>query len=286
MDSDNEGTEGNHCPTEWSTFGDHTSQESPDHQLILDLETVAKDPARLIPERYPGNSLGGGLFFTILSDMPVKILMYFDEARQADLQGYEWLLRYGSSKQWYEKPSRCEIQQLEVSRLRGEPQQTTYPRELTRCAETSLSRLDTVKVWASASLTTPRDPIRCISDHCQSTGYPETCRLCTEAYKDTELVYCVVFETRAFISVSGAGSLDSGFSSAEPLYSYVRCGSREAAVKEVLFAVGLNGWTVAFSCVFRLGESFEDSRDRVEKVDNLCQLTWESADSSVARIFY
>jgi hypothetical protein len=43
------------------------------------------------------------------------------------------------------------------------------------------------------------------------------------------------------------------------IYELVTCASREAATAEAVYAAGVNGWNVAFSCVTRLSEAFNKS---------------------------
>jgi hypothetical protein len=72
------------------------------------------------------------------------------------------------------------------------------------------------------------------------------------------------------------------------IYMLIRCGSREAAIAQAYYAVGNNGWNLAFSCVTRCGEGFEERSGKTQRVKELWQLADEDEDEDAdsVRVFY
>ena len=69
------------------------------------------------------------------------------------------------------------------------------------------------------------------------------------------------------------------------IYKLVRCGSREAALSRAHDLAGL-GWRIVFSCVFRLGETFNEREGPVERLDKIQDLAENARDDRVIRVFY
>ena len=148
--------------------------------------------------------------------------------------------------------------------------------------------LDTPRVSASSALTTPTDDdaYDCSLGHQVDSNYGGTCRQCTEDRSDAldacGLVYYLVLSTFQANDPFVYGSHFNG----KPLYKLVKCGSREAAAAEAFYASGVDGWNVAFSCVMREGETFEERIGPVERVEELWNLTEECEDDDKVRVFY
>jgi hypothetical protein len=137
-------------------------------------------------------------------------------------------------------------------------------------------------------MTTPtRDDIfECAAGHAVDDGYAGTCHECTDAKSDalesTPLVYCLVFSTCQASDPFIHGAHFNG----RQIYKLVKCGSREAAVAEAFYAAGVNGWSLAFSCVMKLGEDFEERSGTAKKVNELWMLAEEENDEKTIKVFY
>jgi hypothetical protein len=70
------------------------------------------------------------------------------------------------------------------------------------------------------------------------------------------------------------------------IYKMIKCGSRAAAISEAFYATGVNGWNVAFSCVMRVGEDFEERSGKATPVEELWMLAEEEEESEHVRVFY
>jgi hypothetical protein len=203
----------------------------------------------------------------------------------ADIQQYQWLLKGGVTEVWYEKPSRAYLKALKA--LEGSGCDVA---DLTPIFDARPVSLETPKVWASRALTTPTDDdvYHCTSAHSIDGGYAGTCHQCSEekaeSLEETALVYWLVFTTYQASNPFVHGAHFNG----RAIYKLVRCGSREAAVAEVFYAAGVNGWSLAFSCVTRLDESFDESSGVITKVDELWMLATDEEEDQEAtsRVFY
>jgi hypothetical protein len=137
-------------------------------------------------------------------------------------------------------------------------------------------------------MTTPtRDDIfECAAGHAVNDGYAGTCHKCTDAkskvLENTPLVYCLVFSTYQASDPYIHGSHFHG----RQIYKLVKCGSREAAVAKAFYEAGVNGWSLAFSCVMKLGEDFEERSGTAKKVDELWTLAEEGDDEKTIKVFY
>jgi hypothetical protein len=70
------------------------------------------------------------------------------------------------------------------------------------------------------------------------------------------------------------------------IYKLVKCGGREAAVANAFYAAGVNGWSLAFSCVMKLGEDFEERSGTAKRVKELGMLAEEEDNEKVVKVFY
>ncbi|RYO03141.1 hypothetical protein AA0121_g13178 [Alternaria tenuissima] len=199
-------------------------------------------------------------------------------ASMADYKEFEWLLRHGTSGVWYEKPTNAYLRSV------GTP---GAPQELTPLLDARPVSIETPKVWASKPTTTPIDDriLECVAAHDINEGYAESCLECTiaksEALKNTPLVYCLVFGTYQARDPYIHASHFNG----RQIYKLVKCGSREAVVEEAFYTVGIEGWSLVFSCVMKLGEGFEERSKTAKKVDQLWMLA-EKDDEKNIKVFY
>ncbi|KAF1365199.1 hypothetical protein EJ07DRAFT_96209 [Lizonia empirigonia] len=207
-------------------------------------------------------------YFVRIEPYSRTVLSVFNSAEPTDFEEYEWLLRYGETEMWYSKPRQCELQKIaRCRRLNGEwenkhlgPFQNPRP-----------ARLDFPQSWASAALTTPKDDNildRGLRDSTPKDGAERSAsKACTEekcigkeavcndekskALKGTPLAYCLVFTTTHidekdyFPHYSGLKSVG------EKIFRLFKCGSRQTAIAEAFYTSGVNGWSLAFSCVLR-----------------------------------
>ena len=202
----------------------------------------------------------------------------------ADLEEYRWLLKCGITEVWYEKPSRAYLKAMKALEASGRE-----VADVTPIFDARPVSLETPKVWASRALTTPTDDdvYHCTAGHTIDGGYSGTCHQCSEekseALEDISLIYWIVFTTYQASNPFIHGAHFNG----RPIYKLVKCGSREAATAEAFYAAGVNGWNVAFSCVTRLDETFEDGNGQVEKVEELWMLAEDAVEPQESvRAFY
>lgn len=147
---------------------------------------------------------------------------------------------------------------------------------------------ETPKIWAPAALFTPTDDdiFGCRNGHTGDDTYVGTCHDCTdektEAIESISLVYYLVLSTFQADDPFTHGSHFNG----KLIYKLIKGGSREAVVSEAFYAAGVNGWNVAFGCVTRLDEDFEERRGHVKRVEHLWSLAEEEDDEHVVRVFY
>jgi hypothetical protein len=198
-----------------------------------------------------------------------NVLVTNRRARAADYKEYEWLLKYGSTERWYEKPSKEHLTSINtVQRNRWAPD------ELLPLLNTRPVSLERPKVWASAAMTTPTDEkiSECAADHAIDDGYAGTCYQGTneksKALESIPLVYYLVLSTCQVADRFIYGAHFIG----RQIYKLVRCGSREAAVAEAFYAAGVNGWNIAFRCISKLEEAFEEKSGEDNKFGNLWRL--------------
>ncbi|KAF2201074.1 hypothetical protein GQ43DRAFT_395063 [Delitschia confertaspora ATCC 74209] len=242
------------------------------------LPEVISSHAALIPVQYSEESIPE-------MDRVVRIIPFNRNAfvtmhcaKTVDFGEFQWILKYGEPGLWYERPSRQTLWKMTPlaaeKQLDGLPA-VESPRPVT---------LDTPRVWASAALTTPtNDDLYDCTIH-RAEGNP--CQQCTDDRADVvdscDLVYYVVISTFQANDPFIYGAHFNG----KPLYKYIRCGSREVAAAEAFYTTGMDGWSVLFSCVMREGETFFERAGPVERVDELWDLTQDSHDDDVVRVYY
>lgn len=202
------------------------------------------------------------------------------QAGLADLHEHMWILEYGSTGIWYEKPSRANLQNPRNSGVNR-----WGPDELVSMLNARPVSLETPKIWASAALVTPTDDDihKCEADHAIHEGNNGTCYRCTEekaeALEGTSLVYFLIISTCQASDPFIHGAHFNG----RQIYKLVKCGSREAATSEAFYAAGVNGWNIAFSCVMKVGQEFDERRP-VKRAESLWMLA--EADDEKAVCFY
>lgn len=200
----------------------------------------------------------------------------------ADFEEYRWILKYGSPEQWYERPSKSVLQNL------GYSVHSRHPNEqLGVLPNARPVSHENPRVWASSALVTPiDDDMACTANHSIKSNYSGACDACrdekSEALKNTPLVYYLILSTCQASDTFIHGAHFNG----KQIYKLIKCGSREAAVAEAFYAAGVNGWNVAFSCVMRLGEGFDERCGHVEKAKALWQLSKKPTDEDVIKVFY
>jgi len=210
-----------------------------------------------------------------------NVLVTRHQAHVADFEEHHWILKYGSPEQWYERPSRSAYMNIAYRANR-------FPAEcLTAVLDARPVSLENPRVWASAAIVTPADDnvFECAVGHACSQ-FSGICGTCTaekaEVLEGTPLVYYLVLSTCQASDPFVHGAHFNG----KQIYKLVKCGSREAAVAEAFYSAGINGWNVAFSCVMRLGEDFDERCGDVEKMEDLWQLGEDATDEDCVRAFY
>jgi hypothetical protein len=245
----------------------------------LEVET----PTEILPVQYSGESvLVIPSSVTRIAPFGRKVFVTQHRAHVTDYKEYKWLLKYGSTEIWYEKSSRAHLRTIRT------PEANRWALdELLQLRDARPVSLETPKIWATAALTTPTDDdvYECAAGHAIEDGYADICHQCTDekskALESTPLVYCLVLSTCQASDPFIHGAHFNG----RQIYKLVKYGSREAAVAEAFYAVGVNGWNIAFSCVMKLGENFEKRSGKVKRVEKLWMLA-EPKETEVDRVFY
>jgi hypothetical protein len=240
-------------------------------------------PAALFPVSYARELTLSSSRIVRFEPFKRNALVTYHNFQQADYQEYRWLLRHGSTEEWYEKPPQAFFKQMNALEGSGHA-----PADLSPVLDARPVSLETPKLCASKALTTPTDDdvYDCMAGHTIDGGYAGTCHQCSEqkseALEATDLEYRLITTTCQASNPFIHGAHFNG----RQIYKMTRHGSREAAIAEAFYAVGVNGWNVVFSCVTRVGESFEDRDGKVKKVDELWQLAEAEKDEKVVRVFY
>jgi hypothetical protein len=235
-----------------------------------------------IPVHYTGDAIMDKGQVVRITPFKRNVLLTLHEAHEADFEEIKWILQYGSSQTWYEKPGRAALKQL-VRRAECSEE----PVDLIELSMPRLVSLETPRVWAAAALTTPTDDdiYDCTADHSVESGMG-ACYACTNEKSDaidtTPLVYYIALST---CQASDFYIHNANFNG-KHIFKLVKCGSREAAAAEAFYASGANGWNIVFSCVMRLGETFDERSGPVERVDELWKLAEDAEDDTTIRVFY
>lgn len=212
--------------------------------------------------------------------------MTFHSAGATDLREFRWLIQFGSTEFWYKKPARSLLNRFHTLQASGCETQDLIPVFNARPIG-----LETPRVWASTALTTPTDDDveSCTTGHAADNQFSGSCRQCTgekyEALEKTSLVYCLVLSTCQASDPFIHGAHFNG----KQIYKLVKCGSREAAIAEAFYAVGVNGWSVVFSCVMRFGEDIFSTNGTTKRVSELWMLADENkneVEEGSTSIFY
>lgn len=238
-------------------------------------------PTELLPSRYFGESTPEASRIVQVQPFRRTVLLTHHRARGADLMQHQWLFKHATSEVWYEKP---------VKTFYELPHMMTSESPVDKAGPYPIA-LGTPRVWASAALTTPQDDdiYDCTANHSRDSDFMGTCAQCTdeksEALDNTELVYCLVISTTHSIERNYGMPGQNVFTHGRQIYKLIKCGSREAAAVEAFYTAGCQGWNVLFSCVMRVGETFEERNGKVERVENLWKLAEEKAGDGI-RVFY
>lgn len=239
----------------------------------------------MIPVNYSGESPLETTRIVRIEPFKRNVFVTQHSPQAADLEEFKWLLIYGGTELWYEKPSRSLFKQMKS--LEGFSYNLP---ELQPLADARPVSLEIPKLLASRALTTPTDDdlFECMAGHVFEGGLAGTCHQCSEEKSEeldaTSLVYNLILTTYQASDSFAHGSHFNG----KQIYKIIRCGSREAATSEAFYAAGVNGWNVAFSCVTRLGEGFEDRYGLGKKIEELYMLAEEEdeSDDDAVRVFY
>jgi hypothetical protein len=239
----------------------------------------------LVPLNYSGESVLENSRIVRITPFKRNVLVTQHSLQAADLEEYKWILKHGNTEVWYEKPQRSFFKQMKT--LEGCSYELP---ELLPLFDARPVSLETPKLWASCALTTPTDDdvYDCTAGHAAEGTYTSTCHQCSEekseALDATSLVYYLILTTCQASNPFVHGSHFNG----RQIYKMIKCGSREAAIAEAFYATGVNGWNIAFSCVTRLGEGFDDRNGNAQKVEELWILAEEDddEDASSVRVFY
>ncbi|KAL6710989.1 hypothetical protein ACN47E_006864 [Coniothyrium glycines] len=259
-----------------------------DYQHCPDDEVL--DPSSFLPVRHTGDSVFEHSSHVLrLAPFRRDVYVALHKAHPADFEEHKWLLQYGDSELWYEKPSRAHLRSL-----RNHESSKWGADELIPLLNARPVSLETPKVWSSSALITPTndDIYDCTVRHSMTDADSGNCHRYTEhrskALERTPLVYCLVLSTCQASDPFINGAHFNG----RQIYKLIRCGSREAAVSEAFHSAGANGWNVIFSCIFKFGEDFQErpAMTKVKRAEHLWMLAEEafaeaSSESSI-RVFY
>ncbi|KAF2013066.1 hypothetical protein BU24DRAFT_263552 [Aaosphaeria arxii CBS 175.79] len=240
---------------------------------------VQNAPDIVVPGRYLSGPFHGKDTIFEIRYPRRHILRQVHAAQAADFEEYKWLFQYGDSDKWYFKPTKSQRHHWARQELSGRKAD-----EIPAVEEVMPITFEQPILWASAALTTPPDDdiYDCGEDHSGCDDFSGRCQTCTdeksEALESTDLEYCVVMSA---LQGHAPGCPHPG----RKMYMMARCGSREAAATQAFHYASL-GSHVVFSCVFRLGESFEDRIGPVARVEELWNLAEEAENDEVIRVFY
>lgn len=205
-------------------------------------------------------------------------------AQATDFEEVKWLIQYGDTETWYEKPSNAVLKRMRAAESAG-----SEPDELPTSSAKAIEH-QTPKIWASDALSTPLDDDvqGCLADHPQAQSWCKTCHSCGEAksraLEATDLAYYLVFQSTQASDSFGPGSCISG---GRQVYKLIKCGSKETAVAEAFHASGNNGWNLVFSCITRAGVNVGERGGKFKRVKSLWMLADDDADDDESvRVFY
>lgn len=213
-----------------------------------------------------------------LSAFDCNILMTLHQAHRADFETFRWLIQFGITEVWCEQPQPFFHQDVSTVRYSGpkigDPRTVNNPFPV---------KLDIPRVWASSALTdSSDDKIQdCTSDHVTKDDLGGSFAKC-DTLEATSLIYCIILSSFQARDLTASNHHLHG----RQIFKLIKCGSRDAAIAEVLCASVMYGWNVAFSCVMREDENFPQKQGIYEKVGKLGMLAGAAANKNVIRVFY
>jgi len=240
----------------------------------------------LIPPRYSGETDPDADRIVRIPALKRNIYVPSHGASASDLANNIWILKFGGTDQWYEKPDPTKLKQMDVLDSAG-----CATEDLQALKDPRPMSLQVPQIWVSAAMNTPTDDdiFDCSAGHSTDGDFAGACHQCTdekcEALEKSSLVYTLILSTfQASEYYSGKDSLTG---SGKSIYKMVRCGRREAAAAAAFYAAGVNGWSIVFSCVMVEGETeLRGNGVAVEKVDNLWKLAEKKQSGGKVRVFY
>ncbi|KAF2733316.1 hypothetical protein EJ04DRAFT_274927 [Polyplosphaeria fusca] len=244
------------------------------------------NPTEFIPIHYSGDPIPDIGKVVRITTFKRHVFLGLNRAQQADFEEFSWVIKFTDAETWNLRPSAASRKSMSLTQAAANGDAFLPPIETPNPVAQ-----DVPKVWASGALTTPTDDdiYDCTAGHQLEDDYTGACHHCTdaksEALDSTSLVYYMVLSTTQ--SRDDYMEMKNDDSRGRQIYRLVKCGSREAAVAEAFYAAGVQRWNVVFSCVMKLGETFEERRFAIaERVEELWQLAEESKDGSKVRVFY
>ena len=253
--------------------------------LTYDPDTEVSSSEAFIPANYSDESVSEPSKVVRILPFRRNVFVTSHHAQATDFEEVKWLIKYGTTETWYEKPSNALLKRMKRAELAD-----SEPDELPS-SSAKPTEIQTPKVWVSVALTTPTDDAiyECIAGHVNAVGvsYSRTCQQCTnaksEALEAMDLSYYLVFNSTQAQDLFVPGGSSTG---GRQIYKLIKCGSREAAVAEVFYATGLNGWNLVFSCIARASENVEDRGGNFRRVERLWMLADDDDDGKSVRVFY
>jgi hypothetical protein len=218
-----------------------------------------------------------------ISPFKRNVLTTFHRAHIADFEEVKWILQHGATDIWYQKPKRSWLRHQETLEASG-----CDTEELEALEDARPVSLETPRIWASSALVTPSDDdiFDCAADHTVNDSFSGACPACTdeksEALDGTPLVYYIVLSSCQASEPFVHGAHFNG----RQIYKLIRCGSRDAAAAEAFYAAGVNGWSVAFSCVLRADDELEGGEGKIKRVDELWMLGEDEEEDDCTRVFF
>jgi len=236
-----------------------------------------------MPAHYSGVSLLDNARVVRLVHFKRNIFASFHRAHLTDFEEFKWIIQWGNTEVWCQKPSPSDPRPLATLGTSH-----CKPIKVSALKNPRPVSLETPRVWASSALTVPTDDdvFDCNAGHEVDDNFSGACGQCTdeksEALDATPLVYYLVLSTCQANDPFIHGAHFNG----KQIYKLVKCGSRDAAISEAFYACGVNGWSVAFSCIMRADETFEEGEVNVKRVDELWMLGEDHEEEDTVRVFY
>ena len=190
-------------------------------------------------------------------------------AHVGDFREIEWLLRHGTTEIWYEKPENHLIEKMNLPPASG-----VEPERLSKMSDPAPWGIEIPKVWLSNAIDMP--PNATFVDKGPKSYYTDSFPTDREdGLLCYNLVYTTVHNPARTFSATGPS-----------IFTMVKCSSQESALAHIYYAVGQNGWNLAFSCITRCGEGFGERCGKIKKVQRIQNLKCEDVDTDSIRVFY